>query len=101
MDDTVTIEWGEVTMSHPEIVDGPGVGLGSVEPVEIYNYEVVVEVETGGDFTSVMHVVLPAEETSLTLPVEFVEQGDEFKYEILAREVSYNQTATESCFVLP
>jgi hypothetical protein len=100
VDDTVTIEWGEVTMSHPEIVDGPGVGLGSVQPVDIYNYEVVVEVELDSGFTSVMHVVLPPEETALTLPVEFVAQGDEFKYEILAREVSYNQTATESCFEL-
>jgi hypothetical protein len=100
VDDTVTIEWGAVTMSHPEIDEGPGVGLGSVEDVIIYNYEVVVEVELESGFTSVMHVVLPPEKTALTLPVEFVAQGDEFKYEILAREVSYNQTATESCFEL-
>ena len=33
-------------------------------------------------------------------PEEFIELGDEFKYEVLAREESFNQTAVESCIVL-
>ena len=36
----------------------------------------------------------------MTVPAEFIALGDTFKYEVLAREESFNQTATESCFVL-
>jgi hypothetical protein len=92
----VTIEWDPVVASHP--------GEGFPRPimdVAIHNYEVVVEVElerNGEEFASVFSVILPPGETSLTLPDEFVALGDEFKFEILAREESYNQTAVESCF---
>jgi hypothetical protein len=99
-DGTVTISWQEVATSHPDVNDGPGVGLGEVVNVEIHNYEAVVEVEDDDDFTSVMHVILPPKQTSVSIPREFLELGEEFKYEILAREESFNQTATESCFVL-
>ena len=93
--DTVTISWNPVTESHPTI--------GKEGDVEIVNYEVAVEVEVGeeGDeFISVFDVILPPGVTSITIPEEFLELGDEFKYEILAREESFNQTAVESCFVL-
>lgn len=98
----VTISWPAVTMSHPE-ADGAGAGVQPPVPVEIVNYEVVVEVELeidGEEFSSVMSAMLPPDVTSMTIPSEFLEQGDEFKYEVLARESSYNQTATESCFAL-
>jgi hypothetical protein len=36
----------------------------------------------------------------MTVPAEVIALGDEFKFEILAREQSFNQTAIESCFVL-
>jgi hypothetical protein len=39
-------------------------------------------------------------ETSVTIPEEFTDSGDTLKYEVLAREESFNQTAVESCFVL-
>ena len=39
-------------------------------------------------------------ETAVTIPEEFTDLGDIFKYEVLAREESFNQTAVESCFVL-
>ncbi len=96
VDETVTIEWAAVTMSHPDL----GSPRSSTDIV-IHNYEVVVEVEVdlnGDEFTSVLHVVLPPGETSVTIPPEFIAQGEEFKYEILAREESFNQTAVESCF---
>lgn len=95
----VTIAWDAVTLSHPDPAGG-GAGVQPPIPVTIHNYEVVVEVELGEDFTSVMHVILPPGETSLTIPEEFIALGDEFKYEVLAREESFNQTAVESCFVL-
>ena len=84
--------------SHPSI--------GGAGRVVIHNYEVVVEVDVdlnlsnGDEFTSVMHVVLPPNARAWTIPDEFLAQGDEFKYEVLAREASFNQTAVESCFVL-
>lgn len=71
--------------------------------VEIVNYQVVAEVDVdvnGEEFTSVFSVILPPDRRSMTLPAEFIGQGDSFKYEVLAREESYNQTAIESCFLL-
>ncbi len=52
-----------------------GVWAGVQPPVDvvIHNYEVVLEVEVEGEeFTSVMHVVFPPGETSLTVPAEFI-----------------------------
>ena len=98
----VLIAWPAVTMSHPD-AEGGGAGVQPPEPVVIHNYEVVVEVELeldGEEFTSVFSVIIPSGETSMTIPVEFIALGDEFKYEVLAREESFNQTAVESCFVL-
>jgi hypothetical protein len=91
----VVIAWAEVLTTHPD----PRYPQG-FNDFAIYNYEVVVEVEVGDDeFPSVLSVILPPEETSLTIPAEFVAQGGTFKYEVLARETSFNQTATESCFL--
>ena len=98
----VTIAWDPVSLSHPD-EDGGGAGVQPPVPVTINNYEVVVEVEVevdGEEFASVFSVILPPGETSLTVPAEFIALGDTFKYEVLAREESYNQTAVESCFVL-
>ena len=88
----VTIAWPAVTISHPDLgVDGQ---------ISIHNYEVVLEVETEEGLTSVFSVVLPPDATSFTVPAEFTDLGDEFKYEVLAREESFNQTAVEGCFVI-
>jgi hypothetical protein len=93
----VTIEWPAVTMSHPDLGADPPV------LVTIHNYEVVVEVELevgGEEFASVFSVILPPDVRSMKVPTEFLDLGDTFKYEVLAREESYNQTAVESCFEL-
>lgn len=98
----VVISWPAVMYSHPD-ANGGGAGVQPPVPVTIHNYEVVIEVElevNGEEFPSVMHVVLPPGETSITVPEEFLAQGEEFKYEVLAREESYNQTAVESCFLV-
>lgn len=95
----VTIEWAEVTTSHPDL----GSPRSSTDIV-IHNYEVVVEVEVevggGEELEVVFSVILPPGETSMTIPEEFLALGEEFKYEVLVREESFNQTAVESCFVL-
>jgi hypothetical protein len=96
-EDGIVIAWPEVMTTHPNL------GSPRSEDVTIYNYEVVVEVEfevDGEEFASVLSVILPPGVTEMTIPQEFIDQGDEFKYEVLARESSFNQTATESCFVL-
>ncbi len=98
----VTIAWSEVTKSHPDPAGG-GAGVQPPEDIFIHNYEVVVESEIevdGEEFTSVFSVILPPDVTSMTIPDNFLGEGETFKYEVLAREESYNQTAVESCFVL-
>ena len=98
----VTITWEAVTMSHPDS-EGGGAGVQPQVPVTIHNYEIVLEVELGEEgeeFTSVLRDVLPPNATSFTVPEEFLSLGVEFKYEVIAREESFNQTAVESCFVL-
>jgi hypothetical protein len=91
--DTVLIDWDPVETSHPTIGD-PG-------DIEVALYEVFVEVETDAGFESVLSVKLPPEVTEWTVPEEFIDLGDEFKYEILVKEEEGgNQTAIESCFIV-
>ena len=101
----INIEWPAVTMSHPDPTGG-GAGVQPPIPITINNYQVVLEVEAenpdplGEPFEAIFSVELPPWETSVTIPEEFTDLGDTFKYEVLAREESFNQTAVESCFVL-
>lgn len=94
----ILIAWDPVTTTHPEL----GSPQGSTG-ITIRNYEVVVEFEIDDDFASVFSVTLPPGVTEMTIPKEFIDQGepgDEFKYEVLAREESFNQTAVECFFEL-
>ena len=98
----VTISWAEVTHSHPDPLGG-GAAVQPPVSVEINNYEVVIEVEGDDEFVSILGVILPPGKTSMTIPdqlIDLAEAGDGIKFEVLAREQSYNQTATESCFQL-
>ena len=93
----VTITWPAVMATHPLL------GYPQDSPdITIVNYEVVVETELEGpggeEFTTVFSVLIPPDVTAMTIPEEFLGQGDTFKYEVLAREESWNQTAVESCF---
>ena len=93
----VVIAWPEVVSTHPEL----GFPQGSPD-ITIHNYEVVVEAELEGqdgeEFVTVFSAVVPPDVMSMTIPAEFIAQTDTFKYEVLAREESWNQTAVESCF---
>jgi hypothetical protein len=90
----VVIAWDPVKRTHPDL----GFPRHSGK-IRIYNYQVVVEVEIDDEFASVLSVILPPDVTEMTIPAEFIAQGDTFKYEVLAREESFNQTAIESCFL--
>jgi hypothetical protein len=95
----VTITWPAVDHTHPDL----GSPRNSTN-IKIYNYEVVVEAEVEGlngeEFTAVFSALVPPDVTSMTIPEEFLAQSDTFKYEVLAREKDFNQTAVESCFLL-
>lgn len=83
----VVLSWDPVTESHPE--------LGASGDVEVEYYEVVAEIDDTS-FTS--SSLVPADVTELTIPEEFIALSDEFKFEILVRDVNGNKTAVESCF---
>lgn len=85
----IVIAWDPITMSHPEIGR-------TGEPVEIVRYQLVVE--RLEPTLLIYSVELPPSQTSLEIPTDFTALGEVFKFEILAREVSGNQTAVESCF---
>ena len=94
----VVIAWGAVDSTHPSL----GFPQGS-DNITIVNYEIVVEAELETEdeeeFVSILSVILPPDVTAMTIPAEFLAQSDTFKYEVLAREESWNQTAIESCFL--
>lgn len=84
----IVISWDQITMSHPD--------LGRTnEPIEVEQYQVVVEDEESG---ATLSVELPPDVTSYQVSEDFIALAGEFKYEVLVREASGNQTATESCF---
>jgi hypothetical protein len=89
----VVIEWDAVTESHPE--------LGAEDPeIEIIRYEAVAEWENEDELTFVSNVQISPDDLdsySVTVSPEFFEDGMEVKFEVLAREASFNQTAVESC----
>jgi hypothetical protein len=88
-DEPVIIRWDPVARSHPK--------LGRTnEKIEVVKYQVVVEREE--PTLLVFSVDLPPDVTEIEVPAGFIALGDAFKFEILVREASGNQTAVESCF---
>ncbi len=85
----VVIAWDPIVHSHPDIGR-------TDEPVEITRYQLVVEREE--PTLLVYSVDLPPTLTELEVPSGFTALGEVFKFEILAREATGNQTAVESCF---
>ena len=88
IDVPVVIRWDPVTSSHPEI--------GMTGAIQVEAYQLVVEREEPTSL--VFSVWLPPEVTEFELPESFIDLGDEFKFEIVVRETTGNQTALESCF---
>lgn len=88
VDKPIVISWDPIDLSHPE--------LGRTnEPIEVEQYQVVVEDEDSG---ATLSVELPPDTTSYEVSDDFIGLNSVFKYEVLVREESGNQTATESCF---
>ena len=98
--DPVVISWAQVATSHPDLGKPQ-----NWDGIEIIRYQLVVEYEDDDEVEWVFSVDLPKPEDedarmSVTVPPEFIALSDEFKFEILVREESFNQTAVESCFKL-
>ncbi|MFQ5545109.1 MAG: hypothetical protein ACE5FE_03920, partial [Acidiferrobacterales bacterium] len=73
--------------------------VGESDPdIEIVGQQVVLEREEPE--LLILSVDLPPNVTSFEVPEDFTDLGEEFKFEILVREASGNQTAVESCFEL-
>jgi hypothetical protein len=83
----VTIDWDPVTHSHPEI--------GRSGPVKVSRYELFVEREGVK-----LSLDLPSSVTEFEIPDGVTKLGDEFKFEIIVRTTTGNNTAIESCFVV-
>lgn len=83
----VFIDWEPVTSSHPEI--------GRKGPVTISRYQFFVE-----QGTRKLSVDLPATITEFEIPARITDAGGQFKFEIIARTSSGNNTAMESCFIV-
>lgn len=70
---------------------------GNETDIEIIRYELVIEI-VDSDPEQKLTVTLPADITEYMLSPDFVVPGAEYKFEVLAREKSGNQTITESTF---
>lgn len=84
----VVIRWDPVTRSHPEI--------GKPGPIEVSRYQLFVE---GEDVK--LSLDLPPSVTQFEVPEGVTARGNEFKFEIIVRTTTGNNTAVESCFLLP
>ncbi len=81
----VVIDWEPVEESHPDI--------GETGPVRISRYQFFVE---QGD--TKLSVDLPPTVTEFEIPTSITAAGGVFKFEIIARTSTGNNTAIESCF---
>jgi hypothetical protein len=81
----VLIDWDPVTESHPEI--------GKAGPVRIARYQFFVE-----QGATKLSLDLPPAVTEFEIPASITAAGGVFKFEIIARTSTGNNTAIESCF---
>ena len=86
----VIVDWDPVTTSHPEI--------GKPGPIEIVRYQFFVEQPGVTGFK--VSVDLPPSETQFEIPAAILALSTDFKYEVIARTASGNNTAVEACFTL-
>jgi len=70
---------------------------GDDTDIEIIRYELVIEI-VDSDPERKLTVTLPSVTTEYLLSPDFILSGAEYKFEVLAREESGNQTITESSF---
>jgi hypothetical protein len=84
----VLVDWDPVSRSHPEI--------GRAGPVTISRYQFFVE-----KGATKLSLDLPPTATEFEIPTSITDAGGVFKFEIIARTSTGNNTAVESCFRVP
>ena len=89
-DAPLLIDWNPVTEAI--LTANPNLG-----PVNIVGYHVVV-VEAGGEALPQLDVDVPATDTSLTVPAEYLKPNTVYQFEVLSTEASGNQTISEGFF---
>jgi hypothetical protein len=81
----VVIRWDPVTTSHPDI--------GKAGRIRVSRYQLFVEREGVK-----LSLDLPPTVTEFEVPTGLTALGNEFKFEIIVRTATGNNTAVESCF---
>jgi hypothetical protein len=89
-DAPLLIDWNPVTEAI--LTANPNLG-----PVNIVGYHVVV-VEGGGEALPQLDVDVPATDTSVTVPAEYLKPNTFYNFEVLSTEASGNQTISEGFF---
>lgn len=64
--------------------------------IQILGYEVIIEREDPNRELDIIN--LPSSATQVTIPAGFLENDTEYEFEVIVKEVSGNQTITESSF---
>jgi len=95
-DDPLIISWMSVTNKID--TDSPDGECGDDTDIEIEHYELVIEI-VDSEPEQKLTVIVPGDVTDYMVSPEFVIPGAEYKFEILAREESGNQTIAESNFI--
>jgi hypothetical protein len=83
----VLVDWDPVTQSHPDV--------GRQGAIQIERYQLFVEREG-----VTLGIDLPPTVTLFEIPRAVTDLGQQFKFEIIARSTSGNNTAIESCFIV-
>ena len=89
-DAPLLIDWDPVTAAI--LTSNPDLG-----PVVIVGYHVVV-VEGGGEALPQLDVDVPATETRVTIPAEYLKPNTFYNFEVLSTEAGGNQTISEGFF---
>jgi len=89
-DSPLDITWQEVKKTIP--------GIPPQHAVQIVGYQVLVFDADGGESPQEFNVVVPGDQTSVTVPPQFLQPDTEYDIEVLAIESSDNQTITEGSF---
>jgi hypothetical protein len=92
-DAALEITWSPVTMTIPGLLPG-----GAQVPVTIIGYQVLVFDGNAGEAPQEFNVTVPGDQTSVTVPAQFLQPDTEYEIEVLAIEQSFNQTITEGSF---
>lgn len=94
-DDPLIISWMPVTNKID--TDSPDGECGDETDIEIEHYELVIEI-VDSEPEQKLTVIVPGDVAGYMISPDFVIPGAEYKFEVLAREESGNQTITESEF---